>query len=196
MLWCCIDMRLTDEPQENPLCLMGALGGYSKSLLPSGVIPTSLARVPGRPHISPLGGEFRVSPRDLLFGVSLLGGGPTGVGVEERVEGFRGAPSARLGAYLVGRAAVCFGRGTLRTHKHPQAGGRGPLGGRRTPCQDGLPGRLCAGPDPHGCSPTRQRGPLLVVPHGAGRRVAKRDRRAGAGAPLGLAQQAPLRARL
>jgi hypothetical protein len=44
MKWCCIDMRLADEPQENPLCLMGAPGGYSKSLLRSGVIPTSLAR--------------------------------------------------------------------------------------------------------------------------------------------------------
>src|SRR5215207_3285375 len=65
---------------------MGALGGYSKSLPRSGAIPTSLARVPGRPHISP-GGEFRVSPRDLLFGVSLPGGGSTGVGVDERVEG-------------------------------------------------------------------------------------------------------------
>src|SRR5215217_7886772 len=92
MLWCCIDMRLTDEPQENPLCLMGALGGYSKSLPPSGVILTSLARVLGRPHISPLG-EFRVSPRHLLFGVSLPGGGTTGVGVDERVESASGMPT-------------------------------------------------------------------------------------------------------
>src|SRR5215203_7225824 len=52
----------------------------------SGVIPTSLARVPGRTHKSP-GGEFRVSPRYLLCGVSLPGGGTTGVGVDERVEG-------------------------------------------------------------------------------------------------------------
>src|SRR5215217_3720444 len=78
-------MRFADEPQENDLCLMGALGGYSKSLPRSGVIPTSLARVPGRPHKSP-GGEFRVSPRNLLSGVSLPGGGTTGVGVDERVE--------------------------------------------------------------------------------------------------------------
>ena len=71
---------------------MGALGGYSKSLPPSGVIPTSLARVLGRPHISPLG-EFRVSPRHLLCDVSLPGGGATGVGVDERVEGTSGMPT-------------------------------------------------------------------------------------------------------
>src|SRR5215212_5047179 len=52
----------------------------------SGVAPTSLARVPGRPQKSP-GGEFRVSPRNLLSGVSLPGRGTTGVGVDERVEG-------------------------------------------------------------------------------------------------------------
>src|SRR5215211_4535407 len=55
----------------------------------SGVIPTSLARAPGRTQKSP-GGEFRVSPRDLLCGVSLPGGGTTGVGVDERVEGASG----------------------------------------------------------------------------------------------------------
>src|SRR5215218_8004457 len=84
-------MRLTDERQENSLCLMGVLNGYSKSLPRSGVILTSLARVPGRTHKSP-GGEFRVSPRHLLFGVSLPGGGTTGVGVDERVEGASGRP--------------------------------------------------------------------------------------------------------
>src|SRR5215207_4051222 len=52
----------------------------------SGVIPTSLARVPGRTQKSP-GGKFRVSPRNLLCGVSLPGGSTTGVGVDERVEG-------------------------------------------------------------------------------------------------------------
>src|SRR5215207_3221133 len=36
------------------------------------------------------GGEFRVSPRDLLCGVSLPGGGIAGVGVDERVEGASG----------------------------------------------------------------------------------------------------------
>src|SRR5215212_8008800 len=65
---------------------MGALGGYSKSLLRWVVIPTSLARVPGGPQIL-FGGEFRVSPRHLLCGVSLRGGGTTGVGVDKRVEG-------------------------------------------------------------------------------------------------------------
>src|SRR5829696_2622819 len=84
-------MRFADEPQENDLCLMGALGGYSKSLPRSGVIPTSLARVPGRPQKSPLG-EFRVSPRYLLCGVSLPGGATAGVGVDERVEGASGRP--------------------------------------------------------------------------------------------------------
>src|SRR5215212_5833894 len=52
----------------------------------SGVIPTSLARVPGRTQKSP-GGKFRVSPRYLLCGVTLPWGGTTGVGVDERVEG-------------------------------------------------------------------------------------------------------------
>src|SRR5215210_7605527 len=65
---------------------MGALGGYSKSLSRSGMILTSLARVPGRSQKLLLG-EFRVSPRDLLCSVSLPGGGTTGVGVDERVEG-------------------------------------------------------------------------------------------------------------
>src|SRR5829696_4923860 len=49
------------------------------------MIPTSLARVPGRPQ-KRLGCEFRVSPRDLLCGVSLPGDGTTGVGIDERVE--------------------------------------------------------------------------------------------------------------
>src|SRR5215217_2548110 len=91
MLWCCIDMRLADEPQENPLGVLGALGGYSKSLPRSGAIPTSLARVPGKPQ-KPLVGEFRVSPRNLLFGVSLPGDATAGVGVDERVEGASGRP--------------------------------------------------------------------------------------------------------
>src|ERR671910_553725 len=68
------------------LRLTSAPGGYSKSLPRSGVTPTSLARVPGRPQ-KHLSGEFRVSPRHLLCGVSLPGGGTTGVGVDERVEG-------------------------------------------------------------------------------------------------------------
>src|SRR5919109_3023413 len=89
MLWCCIDMRLADEPQENPLGVSGALGGHSKSLPRSGAIPTSLARVPGKPQ-KPLVGKFRVSPRYFPCGVSLPGGGTTGVGVDERVEGASG----------------------------------------------------------------------------------------------------------
>src|SRR5215203_1067309 len=60
-------------------------------LPPSGVISTSLVRVPGRTHKSP-GGEFRVSPRYLLCGVSLPGGATAGVGVDERVEGASGRP--------------------------------------------------------------------------------------------------------
>jgi hypothetical protein len=92
MLWCCIDMRLVDEPQEHLLCLTGALGGHSKSLLSSGVVPTSVVRDPGRPQKSP-GGEFRVSPRYLLCGVSLPRGGTAGVGVDERVEGASGRPT-------------------------------------------------------------------------------------------------------
>src|SRR5215207_2429421 len=82
-------MRLADDRQEHLLCLTGALGGHSTSLLRSGVISTSLARVPGKPQ-KLLGGEFRVSPRHLLCGVSLLGSGTTGVGVDERVEGASG----------------------------------------------------------------------------------------------------------
>src|SRR5215213_10095919 len=89
MLWSCIDMRLADDRWEHPLRLTSALGGYSKSLAPQGVISTSLARVPGRPQ-KRLGGEFRVSPRYLLCGVSLPGGGTTGVGVDERIEGASG----------------------------------------------------------------------------------------------------------
>src|SRR5215208_1243473 len=58
----------------------------------SGVIPTSLARVPGRTQKSP-GGKFRVSPRNLLCGVSLPGRATAGVGVDERVEGASGRPT-------------------------------------------------------------------------------------------------------
>src|SRR5215217_1400034 len=59
------------------------------SLPPSDMSPTSLARVPGKPQ-KLLGGKFRVSPRYLLCGVSLPGGGTGGVGVDERVEGASG----------------------------------------------------------------------------------------------------------
>src|SRR5215208_6015914 len=92
MLWCCIDMRLADDRREHLLCLTGALGGHSTSLLRGGVIPTSLARVPGRPQ-KHLGGEFWVSPRHLLCGVALPGSGTTGVGVDERIEGASSRPT-------------------------------------------------------------------------------------------------------
>src|SRR5215210_1062740 len=85
-------MRLADDWREHPLCLMGALGGYPKSLPRSGVISTSLAPVPARPQ-KLLCGEFRVSPRYLLCGVSLPRGGTGGVGVDERVEGASGRPT-------------------------------------------------------------------------------------------------------
>src|SRR5215218_10210634 len=89
MLWCCIDMRLADDRREHLLCLTGALGGHS-TLLPGWVvIPTSLARVPGRLQ-KRLGCEFRVSSIYLLCGVSLPRGSTTGVGVDERVEGASG----------------------------------------------------------------------------------------------------------
>ena len=67
------------------------LYGYSESLPRLGVILTSLARVLGRLQKLP-GGEFGVSPRNLLCSVSLPGGGTTGVGVDERVEGASGRP--------------------------------------------------------------------------------------------------------
>src|SRR5918993_2310969 len=74
------------------LRLTSASGDYPKSLPRSGVIPTSSARVAGKPQ-KLLGGEFWVSPRHLLCGVSLRGGGTTGVGVDERVEGASGRPT-------------------------------------------------------------------------------------------------------
>src|SRR5215211_4741000 len=79
-------MGLADDRWEHPLRLTSALDGYSKSLLRSGAISTSLAQVQGGPQ-KHLGGEFWVSPRNLLCGVSLPGSGIGGVGVDERVEG-------------------------------------------------------------------------------------------------------------
>src|SRR5215208_8189108 len=93
MLWCCIDMRLADDRREHlPTRLTSAPGGYSMPLPRSGVAPTSLVRVLCRSQKSP-GGEFRVSPRDLLSGVSLPGSGTAGVSVDERVEGASRRPS-------------------------------------------------------------------------------------------------------
>src|SRR5918999_2436996 len=77
---------------STPLRFTSGPGGYSKSLPRLGVTPTSLARVPGSPHKS-AGDELRLSPRDLPCGVSLRGGGTTGVGVDERVEGASGRPT-------------------------------------------------------------------------------------------------------
>ena len=85
-------MRLADDRWEHPLRLTSALGRYSKSLLRSGVMPTSLAQVQGGPQ-KHLGGEFWVSPRYLLCGVSLPGSGIGGVGVDERVEGAPKGPT-------------------------------------------------------------------------------------------------------
>src|SRR5918994_2197441 len=92
MLWCCLDMRLADDRHKQPPCSVGALGEYSTLLLRRVVDPTSLARVPGRPH-KLLGAESRVSPGYLLCGVSLPGSGIGGVGVDERVEGASGRPT-------------------------------------------------------------------------------------------------------
>src|SRR5215211_5428384 len=86
MLCCCIDMRLADDRREHLPTFNESPYSHSMSLPPSDMSPTSLARVPGKPQ-KLLGGEFRVSPRDLLCGVSLPGGGATGVGVDERIEG-------------------------------------------------------------------------------------------------------------
>ena len=85
-------MRLADDRQKHPLCLMGALGDYSTLLLRWVVGPTSLLRVPGRPQTL-LGCEFWVSFRYLLCGVSLPGSGIGAVGVDERVEGASGRPT-------------------------------------------------------------------------------------------------------
>src|SRR5215213_7128452 len=86
MLWCCIDMRLAGSAGAPP---------YVKRVRPAAtqcryrllVWPLPRWReMPGRTQKSP-GGEFRVSPRYLLWGVSLPGSGIAGVGVDERVEG-------------------------------------------------------------------------------------------------------------
>jgi hypothetical protein len=52
----------------------------------------SFARLLGKPE-KVFGSRFRVSPRHLLFGVSLPGGGTGGVSVDERVEGASGMPT-------------------------------------------------------------------------------------------------------
>src|SRR5215212_10165323 len=92
MLWCCIDMRFVDEPLENPMFNRGAWRLLNVAT-PFGCDPyPSSVRVPGRPQKSP-DGEFRVSPRNLLCGVSLPGSATSGVGVDEGVEGASGRPT-------------------------------------------------------------------------------------------------------
>src|SRR5215204_7720563 len=92
MLWCCIDMRLAGSAGAPP---------YVKRVRPAATQSRYCVRVwplprwreiPGRPQ-KHLGGKFRVSPRYLLCGVSLPGGGTTRVGVDERVEGASGRPA-------------------------------------------------------------------------------------------------------
>src|ERR687898_2275676 len=58
----------------------------------SGCDPYLVGASSGPTQNSP-GGEFRVSPRYLLFGVALPGGGTAGVGVDERIEGASGRPT-------------------------------------------------------------------------------------------------------
>src|SRR5215210_4061152 len=69
--------------------MMGALGGHPKSLPSSGAAPTSLGRIPGKSQKLP-NGEFWISSRNLLSGVSLARGATGGVGVDERIEGAAG----------------------------------------------------------------------------------------------------------
>src|SRR5215211_3781989 len=92
MLWCCIDMRLAGSAGAPP---------YVKRVRPAATQCRYRVRVwplprwreiPDRTHESP-GGEFRVSPRDLLWGVSLPGRATARVGVDERVEGASGRTS-------------------------------------------------------------------------------------------------------
>src|SRR5215210_996727 len=92
MLWCCIDMRFAGSAGAPP---------YVKRVRPAATQSRYRLRVwplprwreiPGRTQKSP-GGKFRVSPRYLLWGVSLPGGATTGVGVDERVEGASGKPT-------------------------------------------------------------------------------------------------------
>src|SRR5918992_1319190 len=81
-------MRLVDDRWE-PTTFDKCAWRLLKVATTFGCAPSSLARVPGKPQTL-LGCEFRVSPRNLLCGVSLPGGGTTGVGVDERVEGASG----------------------------------------------------------------------------------------------------------
>src|ERR687897_1496343 len=97
MLWCCIDMRLAGSAGAPP---------YVKRVRPAATQCRYRVRVwplprwreiPGRTQKSP-GGEFWVSPRHLLCGVSLPGRATARVGVDERVEG---APGRLTGFVLL-----------------------------------------------------------------------------------------------
>src|SRR5215217_5994459 len=92
MLWCCIDMRLAGSAGAPP---------YVKRVRPAATQCRYRVRVwplprwreiTGRTQKSP-GGEFRVSPRYVLCGVSLPGRATARVGIDERVEGASGRTS-------------------------------------------------------------------------------------------------------
>src|SRR5215217_2942977 len=85
-------MRLVDDRWEHLPTFDECARRLLKVATTFGCAPSSSARVPGKPQ-KLLGGEFWVSPRDLLCGVSLPGGGTARVGVDERVEGALGSPS-------------------------------------------------------------------------------------------------------
>src|SRR5215211_2845612 len=86
MLWCCIDMRLAGSAGVPPY-VKRVRQAATQCRYRLRVWPLPRWReIPGRTQKSP-GGEFRVSPRHLLCGVSLPGGVIGGVGVDERVEG-------------------------------------------------------------------------------------------------------------
>src|SRR5215208_3262997 len=92
MLWYCIDMRLAGSAGAPPYVKRVRPAAATQCRYRVRVWPLPRWReIPGRTHESP-GGEFRVSPRNLLCGVSLPGGATAGVGVDERVEGASGRP--------------------------------------------------------------------------------------------------------
>src|SRR5215210_6121623 len=91
MLWCCIDMRLAGSAGAPPYVERVRLAA-TQCRYRGRVWPLPRRReIPGRTQ-KPPGGEFRVSPRYLLCSVSLPGGGTTGEGVDERIEGASGRP--------------------------------------------------------------------------------------------------------
>src|SRR5215211_5882047 len=86
MLWRCIDMRLAGSAGAPPY-VKRVRQAATQCRYRLRVWPLPRWReIPGRTQKSP-GGEFRVSPRCVLCGVSLPGRATAGVGVDERVEG-------------------------------------------------------------------------------------------------------------